>query len=268
MLGPKASDKGFQSVAMTVLAAVAIFSATSHAADMNAREITTTLFKAEPGTVDFSGRDLSNLDLGGLDFKKARLVGANLFGTDLSGSNLNGSNLAGARLDRATLTRARFIGADLTSATILRPNIFASLEVTGTEPPDFSNARMAGAKLAGRLDRVSFAGADLSNAVFAAEPRENETLITPRVELAGCDFRGAKLQSTDLGYNNLRFARFIKADARWASFVNSNLEGADFSGADVTGADFTNAQIAGARFNGASGLDTAKGLLPTHDGQP
>ncbi|HMN36160.1 MAG TPA: pentapeptide repeat-containing protein [Hyphomicrobium sp.] len=262
MLGPKAQGSSFRSVAMAALVAIAVFSAASHAADMNAREITTTLFDAEPGTVDLSGRDLSNLDLSSLDFKKARLVEANLFGADLSGSNLSGSNLTGARLDRATLMRARFIGADLTSATILRPNIFASLEATGTEPPDFSNARMLGAKLAGRLDRASFAGADLSNAVFAAEPRENETLITPRTELAGCDFSGAKLQNADLGYNNLQFARLVKADARGASFANSNLEGADFSGADVTGADFTNAQIAGARFGGATGLDTAKGLPP------
>lgn len=59
------------------------------------------------------------------------------------------------------------------------------------------------------------------NAVFAAEPRENETLITPRVELIACDFSGAKLQKADLGYNNLGFARFINADVRGASFVEA-----------------------------------------------
>lgn len=247
---------------------VCIVPATAQTADMTAREVTTILFEAQPGAVDLSGRSLSNLDLSGLDFKRARLAKVDLFGSDLAESDLSEADLAGARLDRTTLTRARFTGADLTGATILRPNIFASLEVTGTEQPDFSKARMAGAKLAGRFDRVSFAGADLSNAVFAAEPRENETLITPRTELAGCDFSGAKLQNADLGFNDLRFARFVNADVRGASFVEANLEGANFSGADVTGADFTNAKLSDARFEGATGLDVAKGLPPIAFGRP
>lgn len=247
---------------IATLAIIAVVPAISQAADMTAREVTTTLFKARPGIVDLSGRKLTNLDLSGLDFKKARLAKADLFGADLTDSDLSGTDLAGARLDRTMLTRTRFNGADLTRATILRPNIFTSLEVIGTERPDFSKARMAGTKLAGRFDRVSFAGADLSNAVFAAEPRENETLITPRTELTACDFSGAKLQNADLGHNNLGFARFINADVRDVSFVEANLEGADFSGADVTGADFTNARIADARFNGATGMNAAKGLPP------
>lgn len=231
------------------------------AADMTAREVTVELVRASQAEqIDLSGKDLTNLDLSGLDFKRARLANTDLFGSDLTSADLSGADMPDVRLDRATLTRANLSGANLARASILRPNIFGTLEPSRDERPDFSNARMSEAHLAGRFDLVSFAGADLTEAVFAPRPRENETLITPRTELSGCNFAGAVLRRADLGYNNLQFANFSNADLSGASLKGANLSAANFTGADLTDADFSDAVIAGAQFKGAIGMDKARGL--------
>src|SRR5690606_2298751 len=53
----------------------------SPSADITVREITTALFKAEPGVpADFSNHDLTYLDLSGLNFKGAKLARSDLYG--------------------------------------------------------------------------------------------------------------------------------------------------------------------------------------------
>ena len=231
------------------------------AAEMTARDVTKALFKASPDQpLDLSGRDLSKLDLGGLDFKRANLEGANLYGADLSAASLSGARLTGARLDRATITATNFTGADLTRATMLRPNIFSTMEVDVRELPNFESAKLVDANISGRLDQMNFRGADLTDAIFGPRNPGNETLITPRVEMNGCDFTGAILRRADLSLNSLQYAKFINADLTGANLKDTNLAAANFTGADVTDADFTGAVVDGARFEGARGLDRAKGL--------
>jgi uncharacterized protein YjbI with pentapeptide repeats len=233
----------------------------THAADMSVRDIAVALFKARAGAApDFSRKDLGGLDLAGLDFKGASLVGANLFGANLAGANLNKANLSGARLDRATITGASFIDADLSGASILRPNVFSSLDVAVGELPSFAGAKMAGAHLSGKFDRVSFRGADLRQAFFGAKDPRSEELITARVELKACDFTEANLSGADLSHNAAPYAKFVGANLRGANLAHANLMEADFTGADVTDADFTGAVFEGARLTKATGLESAKGL--------
>lgn len=233
----------------------------ARAADLTARDVTTALFKASPGQpLDFSGKDLSALDLAGLDFKGANLAGANLYGSDLTKANLSRVRLAGARLDRATLTGADFSEADLSRATILRPNIFSTMDINPAELPTFAEAKMIDAHISGRLDLISFKGADLSGAFFGPRTPGSEDLITPRIEMSGCDFTGAKLNRTDFSLNRLQYAKFMNAEAAGANFADADLSNADFTGADLTDADFTGAVVTGARFEAAKGLKRAKGL--------
>ena len=233
------------------------------AAEMTAREVAAALFSASPDQpIDLSGRDLSALDLSGLDFKGANLTHANFFGADLSSANLDRARLNGARLDRATITGASFVGSDLSDATILRPNIFSTMEVNARELPNFQNATMVRANISGRLDRINFMGADLKDAFFGPRNPDGEVLTTARIEMNGCNFIGAKLQKADLSLNNLQYANFANADLTGANLAGSNLSSADFTGADITDADFTGASIDGAHFEGAKGVDRAKGLKP------
>lgn len=233
------------------------------AAELTAREVAMALFSSSlDKPIDFSGKDLSALDLSGLDFKGADLSRANLFGTDLSSSNLDRARLTGARLDRATITGTSFEGSDLSDATILRPNIFSTMEVNARELPNFRNATMVRANISGRLDRISFAGSDLTEAFFGPRDPDGEVLTTARIEMNGCDFTGAKLHRADLSLNNLQYAKFENADLTGANLAGSNLSNADFTGAEISDADFSGALISGANFERAKGIGRAKGLDP------
>ena len=243
---------------VTLLAAAA---STANSADLTTREVVSVLFKAAPGSApDLSGKDLRRLDLAGIDFKGANLARATLFGSDLAGANLGKANLAGAVLDRVTITKTDFAGANLAQASILRPNIFSSLEAVRSEVPNFAEAALAGAQLSGRFDLVSFRSADLTKARFGPKDPRSEELITGRTELAGCDFSDAKLRGANLSGSGAQYAKFMRADLRGANLSNANFKGADFTGADLTDADFTGSVLDGATFADARGLDRARGL--------
>ncbi len=248
-------------IMVTVATAMLGASMPANAAQLTARDVVVALFKAPIGAPpDFSGQDMGGLDFAGLDFKGANLANANLFGADLSAANLTKANLANARLDRATIKAAKFDHANLSGASILRPNIFSTLGATANELPSFAGATLVEAHLSGRLDQVSFRGADLTRAFFGAKDPRSEELITARVELNDCDFTGAVLRGADLSLNAAQNAKFVGADLRGANFVRANLKAADFTGADLADANFTGAVLDRAIFKNAKGLDRAKGL--------
>lgn len=231
------------------------------AADMSAREVVSVLFQASEGApVDWSGKDLSNLDLSDVDFKAARLTRVNFQGSDLTRADLSGVLLPFSRLDRATLIGANFSGADLTDASLLRPNLYADMTSAGVNLPRFNGAIMVRAHLNGRFDGVDFRGANLREAFFGPRDPRTEELISPMMEMRGCDFSEAQMQGVDLSRNALQTTKFIGADVSGANFRHSNLSGADFSGANIAGADFTDTIIDGARFANVRGRDSAIGL--------
>lgn len=244
-----------------IMLALAGLAGPLEAAELTARDVVSTLFKAAPGSKpNFAGNTLDRLDLAGLDFKEADLAKANLFGADLSGSNLSKANLAGANLDRATVTRTNFDAANMTGATILRPNIYATLEASRTEVPSFVGAKMSGAHLGGRFDLTSFHGAELTGARFGPKDHRNEVLITGRAELVSCDFSDAVLRDANLSRTWAQYAKFNRADLKGANLAYANLKGADFTGAELAGADFTGSVLDGANFTDAKGLDRVRGL--------
>ena len=259
-IGDRGRDAA-RGIARAVLAISVLAPAHAFAADMTTREVVSALFKAAPGSApDLSGKDLTRLDLAGVDFKRANLAQAKLFGSDLAGANLARVNLVGAVLDRVTITKTDFSGANLARASILRPNIFSSLQAVQSEVPTFAGATLEGAHLAGRFDLVSFRNADLTNARFGPKDPRSEELITGRAELTGCDFSSATMRGANLSRSGAKYAKFIRADLRNANLAHANLKGADFTGADLTDADFTGAVLDGATFTDAKGLDRARGL--------
>ena len=146
-------------------------------AEMTARQVTETLFRAMPNTAaDFAGRDLRQLDLSGLDFKGARLTGADLFGVDLTMSDLSRADLAGSRLDRALIIKADFSNANMAGASLRRPSAFSSLAFDQAEAPRFAGANLSRARIIARLDGADFTGANLSSASLG--PDDLRSVIT------------------------------------------------------------------------------------------
>ena len=236
----------------------------SPSADVTVREITTALFKAEPGVpADFSNHDLTYLDLSGLNFKGAKLARSDLYGADFTDANLRGVDLSGTRLDRATLIRADFSGANLSGATILRPTIYSDLTETLSDAPRFAGANLTGVRIMASMSGADFHAADLTKANFT--PRETRagqgTMSTlARNIFRACDFDRAILHDANFDHVVLTFSRFVGADLKGADFSNSDLSRADFTNADLTGADFTGADLDGANLFGVKGLDKVKGL--------
>lgn len=238
------------------------------AADMSARDVTRVLFAARPDKpTDLSRKDLSGLDLSALDFKRAHLDGCNLRGADLSASNLAGASLRNAKLDRATLIGADFSSADLTGVSILRPNVFSSLNSAQGRPHlTFAGARLAGANLNGNFDLIDFTGADLSGTFFGPRDPREEVLITPMMSLNGANFTSSNLTGADLALNDLENAKFNGANMSRANLRGARLGAADFTGANVDGADFTGARLEGALLSHALGKSTAIGLAGASQG--
>lgn len=244
-----------------IVATISSFALPTLASKLTTRDVTVMLFKASADhPPDLSGRDLTSLDLSGLNFKGANLADADLYGADLTRADLSSSRLTGARLDRATIIGTSFAGADLSHATILRPNISATLDVDVRELPSFAKAKMTEANISGSLGRINFKGADLTGTFFGPRNPDGEVLVTPQINMISCDFTDATLHKADLSLNDVRYAKFVNADLTNANLVKTNLTGADFTGANVAGADFTGATIDEALFERTKGLDQAKGL--------
>ncbi|MGE0856403.1 MAG: pentapeptide repeat-containing protein [Hyphomicrobiaceae bacterium] len=234
------------------------------AADMGAREVTEALVKATRNSpADLASLDLTYLDLSALDFKAARLSDADLYGADLTSADLSGADLSYTRLDRATIIRAKFVDANLERATLLRPTVFSDMRFDRADAPDFTRARLIGARFQARIDGASFTGADLTDADFSPlEDRPGEGTITtvPKNEMSNSDFTSAILVRTNLSRAILRYAVFAKADLTNAVLERADLTGANLSGADLSGADLTGADLARVDLRGAKGLDKARGL--------
>jgi uncharacterized protein YjbI with pentapeptide repeats len=246
---------------LSLLVGTAALGSALWAADMSAREISQKLFKIANGeTADFTGKDFSGLDLAGLDFKGANLAGANLYGADLSEASLARTDLTGAKLDRATITRTDFAEAILVETTILRPSIYAGLAPHVGEAPRFSDARMTGARIFGRLDFADFQRADMTGVKFVGTDGRDENLSLGRGSFRAANFSGAILKDSNFGGANFSYSHFKGTDLRGANMRGSDLTRADFREADLTGADVTGANLDEADLSGAKGLDQLKGL--------
>lgn len=234
----------------------------ARAAEVTARDVTSSFFNAELGTrVNFAAKDLSNLDLANLDFKKAILKGADLYGVDLTRSDLTGADLSGVRLDRATIVRTNFTDANLSNVTILRPTTSTSMQYGWAEAAHFVRANLKGARIIAFMDGADFRGANLSHADFSPFERAGSQWATvPRSQMKGANFSGANLQNANLWKSVLHFAKFIGADLRGANFRNTDLSQADLSGANIAGADFTGAILKEAKFAGVKGSADASGF--------
>jgi uncharacterized protein YjbI with pentapeptide repeats len=231
------------------------------AADVSVRDLTQRLYHADRSApLQLGGLDLRDLDLSGLDFKGATLAGSNLFGADLSRSDLSRANLRGARLDRVIIIGARFDGADLSDASLLRPEAFSTLAAPASEAVSFVGVNFKRARIFGRFNRGNFAGADLTEAMLAPFNRTGFIEHIWRCELLGANLSQATLARADLSYTLLRFANLRGADLSGTVLKRADLSRADLTGADLTGADLTEADLDGAILIGARGLDAALGL--------
>ena len=239
--------------------------------ELTRADLEAKLAALKPGEVlDLSARSLNGLDLSGMDLRrtklqsarinKVKLAGANLYGADLSEASLARTDLTGAKLDRSTITRTDFAQAILVDTTILRPSIYSGLAPHVGEAPSFSEARMTGARIFGRLDFADFQRADMTGVKFVGTDGRDENLSLGRGSFRAANFSGAILKDSNFGGANFSYSHFKGTDLRGANMRGSDLTRADFREADLTGADVTGANLDEADLSGAKGLDQLKGL--------
>lgn len=224
--------------------------------DVQARIDTAT--PEEPA--DFSGRDLSRLDLSGLDLSGVNLAGADLTNARLEDTRLAGANLNGANLNGTWLIGADFSNADLSGAQLFGPVVAQGLEASREQSPLFAGTDFSGARVIARLSMGDAHGADFSDARLGADMK-NQSMGLMRFEAENADLSNANFAGADLSHALLRFA-----DLRQADFTNADIRDAEFDGADLSGARFAGARAEGARFagatlTGATGIDTAEGMI-------
>jgi uncharacterized protein YjbI with pentapeptide repeats len=247
---------GFATAArhFVALVALACGATATLAAEWSLRDVTTTLFAAEPGkAIDFSTRDFSGFDLSGTNFKGATLANANLFGADLSDASLKGSSLVGANLDRTTLIRADFSHADLSNATMRKPAAFLTEASAKSEAPSFEGAKLRGLRATGVYWSVNLRNADLTGADFSPPSKnygDHSNANNSRTLLRSCDLSGSILAGANLKHASLRFsslegADLSNADLQYVDFTKANLKRANLAGAKLTGANFEGANLEG-----------------------
>ena len=229
-------------------------------APLTARDVTTILFKAGLSVrVDLSDRTMRNMDLSGLDFKGARLTGSDLWGSDLTSANLRGTDLSNTVLDRTTIIKSDFSGANLSNATLMRPNTATSFSYDVRDAAKFTGANMEGIRLTAHMQGADFRRANLTRAKLGPHEPRADISSMPNAFLESCDFSGATMTDIDLSRAVLTFSRFVGADLRHANLDTADLSRVDLAGADLTGADLTNANLDGANVSGVKGFEAVKG---------
>ena len=171
-----------------------------------------------PGTRDWSGKNLVNADLAGQN-----LAGANLSGADLSRANLRGTMLLGANLQGATLFEAQC-----------------------------QQAELGGANLAGaNCIRADFEGASLGHAILDGANLEDANLTEASLV-------SAQASDTSFGVATLRGARLNGANLRGSSFVRADCAGAHFDEAHVRAADYSESKLQSASLRHLRGYQRAQ----------
>lgn len=167
--------------------------------------------------------------------------------------HLRRADFAGAKLEGTTWRScraafARFIGADLSDATIAAS--------------DFNNCVLRRSTLAAAtFERCKLTGADLSEA-RALDVRFDETLLIS-AKLPGYSFRKQTLKRIDFGQADLRKCDFRATIFEDCSLRDANMTGSHFDGADLRGADLGGLRLVDASlFRGATiSRDQASQLL-------
>lgn len=271
MTNPRARAFGTNIRCLAALAAMTLWTCSSFAAELTARDVAMLLFKAAPGNPPALGsKNLKRLDLSGLNFKSADLSKSDLFGADLSGADLSSTNLSGAMLDRVTLIGARLDGANLDHASLMRPSTTTTLAPIPGEAISFKSASLRGAKFFGVFAGANFADADLTDSVCAPINKTGFIEYIWRTDFSGANLTGAQLTRADMTQSRLSFAVLKgavlrdtvlrEADLSGAILAGADLSNADLTGADLSDADVTGANLAGAKLHDAKGLETLKGL--------
>lgn len=194
-------------------------------------DVTRLLASSSPSHLidcDLEEADLARLDLSGWTFERC-----NLRHTDFTGSKLEGTAW---RSCRAAL--ARFIGADLSDATVIAS--------------DFNNCVLRRSTItAATFERCKLTGSDLSEAK-ALNVHFEETLLIHAI-LPGFSFRKQTLKKIDFGQADLRKCDFRATIFEECSLRDSIMTGSRFDAADLRGADLGGLKLVDAsQFRGAT----------------
>jgi uncharacterized protein YjbI with pentapeptide repeats len=220
------------------------------------------------------GANFTNAVLEKVDFSGAQMQGASLRGAVLRGARFDGVDLAEvdrnecltddlqglALADEATpleillQEHSRWLTTHGAAGRRLDFSRF-DLRPDGEEPCDLASRNLVMMKAVHAiLYHMRFANAQMQ----ASELRDNDLRMArfDKADLRGVDFSGSNmmracLQLAQLGPLKLPNGQFMKSDLsrcnlRYADFTGADLRGVNFTGADLTAADLRGADIEGA----------------------
>ncbi|MEM9521794.1 MAG: pentapeptide repeat-containing protein [Actinomycetota bacterium] len=231
-----------------------------------------------PSVTPFAGRgsNYSNFQaveagLRFLSFNGTNLLISDFIGSDLRSSTFHQTNLIAARFDGAFLdsvgtfqpadscssTSSQFCNAYYNSNTVWPSDYTPPADAINLDD-DISDRNLSGAQLAGsgtlrnlagtgvRFDRANLSGVDLTGSNLRAGSFMEVNAQGIRLnasELAGTEWRCARLEGATVRAADLRGADFTGAALSGASLRGADLTGALFTAADLTGVDLTGARV-------------------------
>ena len=195
---------------------------------------------------DLSNTDLSGLTLSRVSLEGADLTGANLTETvfdevDLSWARFVGSDLSCATLDFCCLAGTNFSKARLNQSRIVnqRPGDHGTDQAKSFDNVSFRHANLTCARIFGHLEEVNLSGANLIAADLSGSSFDQ------------CEFVGADLTAANLNNSEIVGSNLSSAVLRYSKLGGATLYMNDLSGADLTGACMAGAFISGNYLTGA-----------------
>lgn len=218
------------------------------------------------GNQNLRHSNFSRAYLSGATFEKANLHGALFKGTNLKKTKLNGAILSSADFTMADLSELDLSGI----LPVSNPNAKSvKIDTQALPVPPSSEGTAESGRIpkgnpsqtaqnkskninSGQKSSPSDRRANLENAILNGA-------IIKKSDLSWANLTNAKLKGAILPGTNLSYTTLINTD-----FSGANLAGANFNHANFSSADLTGATIEFVDFTGAIGMETVKGLNPTH----
>jgi len=178
-------------------------------------------------------KDAAGCDFSDWDFRGYSFVGANLEGAKLDESNFSACDLQKAVLTNASAKDCDFEAADFPRAVLRQTNLGNS-NLRKARFCTYKNDRFMSAA----VDQVSFAGCDLSGAIFVQELPKGVTDVG-RCRVTDCDFSNSDMSNCDLQGMDFRTCQFAETSLFGTSLQRCNFEGVDLSSANLINANLS-----------------------------
>ena len=199
-------------------------------------------------------------DLSNQDFADCSFVGLDLHRADWSGANLTNAVFSNIMAPYST-----FVGANLTNVKIVNSTFYClhpdeclhNATVTGADLSEVTSNPLGSVFGGTHIIGLDSAIIDAKSIVVLDEPTYGNVLLgfdmsVPGIDMHGLDESQKQLNYGHLSHANLAGTNFAGAYLYSTDFSHANLSGANFTNANLSGSDFTGANLTGANTTGVT----------------